>query len=560
MSKHLGRFTSRPGVAPVPARHVFTGANVWQLLEQQAASRSSHPFLTWQPFEAEAQVLTFSELAHQAAQVAAGLSARGVKQGDPVIIHLDNCVEFLVSWFACAAIGAVAVTTNTRSSADELEFLAGHSGAVGAITQPRLAELVSKSATDLAWVVSTDHDAGVPCDDRNAPDGDSAFSSLFGDAASLRPVDPDPMAAMSVQYTSGTTARPKGVVWTHANALWGARQNATRQDLHPSDCHLAYMPLFHTNSLAFSMLASLWVGSRIVLLPKWSTSRFWDISLQHGCTWLSLIGPAIQTLLTTETPGGHSYRMFGTGMCDMPWPGSLEGIKTIGWWGMTETISTPIVGDPFLPNRPMSMGRPAPDYGIAVVREDGSDVEPGETGELLVTGIPGLSLFAEYLFDPAATEAAFDDQGRFRTGDLVTPHEDGHISYADRSKDMLKVGGENVAASEVERVVYSVPGVREVAVVSRRDARLDEVAVAFVVADDPAGHIPEQAVAACRELLADFKVPREVYVVAELPRSLLRKVDKAELRRFADPDADRASAEKRWLQEAAVDPSGDASS
>src|SRR5690606_25940422 len=151
-------------------------------------------------------------------------------------------------------------------------------------------------------------------------------------------------------------------------------------------------------------------------------------------------------------------------------------------------------------------------------------------GELRVLGIPGLSLFSCYLHNEQATRDAFDDEGWFITGDRVTLHENGAISFADRAKDMLKIGAENVAASEIERVAAAVPGVFEVAVVARPHPMLDEVPVAFVI---PSGDVPglEQAVIdACKAKPADFKVPHEVRLVDELPRATLEKVAKQKLR------------------------------
>jgi crotonobetaine/carnitine-CoA ligase len=538
--------------------HTFSGTDVWDLVRTRAQRSADQIAFVWHPYHGGLpRQWTYRDLAKAAAGLAAGLQRRGIGPGDRVLIHLGNCPEFVISWYACAAIGAVAVTTNTRSVADEMRYFCADSQAAFAITQPRFAELVGSCAPRLNLAV-LDHDPGEEGPACRDPD---SFTSLAGDPGEFTPRPPDPMAAMSVQYTSGTTSRPKGVVWTHANALWAARVNALHEDLHPSDCHLTYLPLFHANALGYQMLASMWVGARFVLVPKWSTSRFWDVSMKHGCTWLSLMGLSHRALAagaTGEIPAGHSYRLFGSGVCDTPIDAAY-GVKTVGWWGMTETISHPIVGNPYTPDHPMSMGRAAPEYQIAVVHDDGvTPVEPEETGHLLVHGTPGLSLFAGYLDQPEATADSYDEAGWFRTGDRATVHSDGYLTFADRAKDMLKVGAENVAASEIETVIMETRLASEVAVVGRPDDKFDEVPVAFVV---PAGNgqtLADDIAAACVRRLSDFKVPRAVYVVRALPRSTLSKVNKAELRKLAHTDADRSAAEAQWLAAADSDPSGDA--
>jgi crotonobetaine/carnitine-CoA ligase len=541
-----------------PRTHAFSGTDVWALVLMRAERSADRIAFVWHPYEGPLREWTYRELARDAAALAAGLQRRGIGRGDRVLIHLDNCPEFVIAWYACAAVGATAITTNTRSVADEMRYYCEDSQPACAITEPQFAEMIATCAPQIKWQAVLDHNAGADC--TTAGGGDS-LAALAGDPGDFSPRPPDPMTPMSVQYTSGTTSRPKGVLWTHANALWAARVNAVHEDLHPSDCHLTYLPLFHVNALGYQMLASMWVGARFVLVPKWSTSRFWDVSLQHGCTWVSIIGlsaRAVAVGATGEIPAGHSYRLFGCGVCDMPFDGAL-GVKTIGWWGMTETISHPIVGNPYTPDRPMSMGRAAPEYEIAVVRDDGvTPVEAEETGELLVSGTPGLSLFAGYLNQPAATAESFDEAGWFRTGDLVTVHADGYVSFADRAKDMLKVGAENVAASEIERVIMETGLVSEVAVVSRPDDKLDEVPVAFVVPWEQRDSLAAEVEAACAQRLADFKVPRAVYGVRDLPRSMLNKVNKTELRKVAHADADRSAAEVLWLSAANADPSGDA--
>jgi crotonobetaine/carnitine-CoA ligase len=197
---------------------------------------------------------------------------------------------------------------------------------------------------------------------------------------------------------------------------------------------------------------------------------------------------------------------------------------------MTETIAHPVIDDVDTPGPFGSMGRAASGYKVEVRRDDGALTEPEEQGNLFIQGEPGLSLFAEYLHDHAATRDAVDPNGWLNTGDRATWRPDGYLVFGDRSKDMLKVGGENVAASEVERVVMEVEGVSEVAVVSAPDKFLGEVPVAFVIPTQGADDLEMRVLSACKERLASFKAPREVRIVDSLPRSTLNKIAKAELR------------------------------
>lgn len=510
--------------------HTFTGRDVPWLLKTRAETRANHTFLVWDPFEGEGGRWTYAEFAREVASVAAGLASRGVRQGDFVLIHLGNCPEFLMAWFACSTLGAIAVTTNTRSSEEELGYYAGNCGAVVAITQPELLPLVQRACAGMRWIACTATDLGAA--PKNAlTAGVVPFAELKGDPATVPVRKPDPMAFNSVQYTSGTTSRPKGVVWTHANLLWGGKMGTWLFQLGHDDVTMAYLPLFHTNALSYSTLSTLWAGGTLVVQPKFSVSRFWNAIAKHGCTWVISIPFALFALLKQPPPVANKLRYLGLGASDVGIIKAAWGLKSLGWFGMTETVTLTIMAEHDWPNREIAMGVPVPGYEIKVVRDDGSEVEFGEMGELKIRGIPGISMFLEYLNNPEATEASYDAEGWFSTGDLVTPFEDGHIRYDMREKDVLRVGAENVSAAEVERVIFAMGGVTEVAVVSAPDPMLEEIPVAFVIPVMPIPDLAEKIIAHCRAQLADFKVPRQVFVVDDLPRVTLDKIDKKTLRK-----------------------------
>src|SRR5258705_1913900 len=290
---------------------LFAALDVRCLRGMRAQPRREHPFLSWAPFDAPARIWSYGEFHERVGALAAGLKARGVKPGEFVLIHLDNCIEAMLAWFACAELGAIAVTTNTRSAPAEMEYFADHCGAVAAITLPAYAEIIATHCRSLRWLAVISHDAGAAPAQGHAAQRSDSFEALFADSADRPRRATDPLAACSVQYTSGTTSRPKAVLWTPANALWGAKVNASHQDLHHGDVHQTYLPLFHTNALAYSMLASLWVGATCVIQPRVSASRFWNVALAHGCTWTSTIPFCMKALLECEIPKQHQFRLWG---------------------------------------------------------------------------------------------------------------------------------------------------------------------------------------------------------------------------------------------------------
>ena len=232
---------------------------------------------------------------------------------------------------------------------------------MAAITQPRFAERVAAHCRALRWRVVTATDNGAA--PAQPVELGQRFATLDAEPPPRRA--PDPLAPCNVQYTSGTTSRPKAVLWSHANALWGARINALHEDLQASNVHLVHPPLFHTNAQAYSVLATLWAGGTVVVLPRFSASRFWPLSLKHRCSWVSMIPFCIKALMAHEVPTAHHYRLWGAAACDLPTDPHFR-VQTLGWWGMTETISHGIVSCRHVPNPGLAISRPAPEYGITI--------------------------------------------------------------------------------------------------------------------------------------------------------------------------------------------------
>lgn len=514
------------------------GRDVPWLLRTQAELRPGAPFLIWEPFTGDPQTWTYAEFAADVQRVAGGLSRRGVSLGDRVMIHLDNSPEFMLSWFACAELGAIAVSTNTRSVGRDLAYFASHTEPAAIITSPEFVSLLRQSAPNVGVFIVTSTDAGQPPATRSEAADDVAavrFDDLLtGDAAA--PERPTNAAAdLGIQFTSGTTSRPKAVLWTHANVIWAAEVSVGHMRLRTDDVTLTFLPLFHTNAQSYSMLSTLWSGGTMVLQPRFSASRFWDVSVRHRVTWCSMVPFCLKAIVNAgPVPTDHSYRFWGPAV-RLPEIEDAMGIDTIGWWGMTETVTQGILGSFQQPAPRMSIGRPSAAFDISVRRLDGSSIGPGERGDLFIRGVRGVQLFKEYYGNPEATAAAFDADGWFATGDVISMDAHGDLFFSDRSKDMLKVGAENVAASEIEAVIVATGLVDECAVVGQPHDMLDEVAVAFVILCADAGdRTVEESIGlimeACHRDLAAFKVPRAVYVTDDLPRSTLEKVAKNKLR------------------------------
>ena len=522
--------------------HPFAGWDIAALIEARGRQRGAHPALIWVPLDGPVRAWSYAELADAVARIAGGLAARGIGGGDRVLIHCENCPETVLARFACAWLGATALLSNAHLAAPELARIIEALRPRAAITQPSMAARVAQAGGGLEWIAVTETDTTDAQSGRAVASADR-FSRLYGEPRPRRA--PDPTAPAMILFTTGSTAAPKAVLWTHANLLWAGKVGALQQGLRASDIYQVHLPLFHVVGFTWSMVPALWAGATVVLQPKFSASRFWPTALAQRATVASHAGT--DGFLRRQPVPEHAFRQWLFAWHD-PERNAYFRLNGCTGWGMTEMVIPAIAGDASMDQRVLSVGRPYPGYTVRIEHEDGSTVRPGETGHLLIGAVRGLAIFQEYVDNPQAMAEAFDARGFFRTGDRVTLHEDGWIQFRDRVKDMIKVGGESVSASEVEAAVMSAGGVAEVAVVARPDAAYGEVAIAFVVlqagsAADPAA--PARIAEHCRGALAKFKQPREIIIKDALPKIGNNKVNRPALRELANNAVIAAAASRR---------------
>jgi crotonobetaine/carnitine-CoA ligase len=495
----------------------FDGMNLDRLLQARQRERPDHPFLIWAPLDGEAKTWTYRQFAADAARLAGGLGARGIGPGDRVLVHFENCPEALLIRFALARLGAVCVATNAMAAGPEITHYAEASRATAAITQASFAELVSAHARNVQWVVAAEREGSL--------------AALFAEPAPAHPARHSDTAA--IMFTTGTTGRPKGVVWTHANVLWGSSYSARVYGHRAEDVSLISLPLFHVVGLCWSFLPVLWAGGTAVVQPRFSASRFWPVSLAHRATMTSHVLFTSMALQSQTVPERHFYRQWTVARGDRKSQSFNRIPAFVPSWGMTELVAPGICGDPNVTAAEGALGRPSLAHEVRIRDPEGRPVKPGETGELTIKGIRGLSIFQEYDGDLAATAAAFDADGFFRTGDRVTLLDEGWIKFSDRASDVIKVGGEGVSPSEIEAVIRAVRGVQDVAVVGAKDDVYGQVPIAFVEAQpEPDRDLESDILASCRASLAKFKVPRRVVIMAELPRVGNAKIARPKLRQM----------------------------
>jgi crotonobetaine/carnitine-CoA ligase len=505
-----------------PVLSIVGDRTVSGLLRAGAQAYPDRPLLVYDDLEGATEVYSWLEVLRYSEALAALLVERGVRARHTVHVHLPNRPEFLFAWFAAAHLAAVIVPTNTAGAPHELAYIMGHARISVSITDIHGLGPVT-AAKDLAGI-----DVPVLVAERDLTPERAATIATAPPARS--------MDDLGVIYTSGTTSRPKGVRVTHANYIYAGETVAAALRLGPEDRFLTVLPLFHANAQYYSTMGTLVSGGTIVLARRFTASGYADLAIRHRATVGSLFAAPIRMILGQQPHPrwrDHSLRVVAyaqnlTRAEHEAWDETL-GAPLLQLYGMTETIGPPVMNSLVGRRRHDAIGRPVLGYTCRILRKDGSPATVGEPGELVVGGVPGVSLMAGYLDDHDATNDVMR-AGWLSTGDLVRQDHDGLISFVGRTRDMIRRAGENVAAGEVEAVLLDHPMVHDAAVVGVPDPIRDEEIVAFVVIARGEQLEEEELREWCSERLASFRVPSHIAIQRELPRTAVGKVQKHQLR------------------------------
>jgi len=501
------------------------------LLDERAERFSDKVWLIFEDKAGVVRTWTYREFAQSVDAVAAGLAGLGVGPGDAVTVHLPNCPEVLQSWFALGALGALMVPSNIANTAGELQHVMSYSDSVAVVTQSSLLPVVQEALGSCPDVRHT-----ILARTSEIPDGVVAFDDLLA----TTDVPPRPTVheedVVQMLFTSGTTARPKGVLLTHANALRAGERYSRSLYLDQSDRCLTSLPVFHVNAQCLTVLSSMTVGGSCVVLEEYRATKFMDQVRAHEATQMSVVAMQARTLLAQpprDVDAQHKLRrvFYAINISDAE-KEEFErryAVELINGYGLSEAMTLVAVAPVFGPKKWPSLGLPAYDRQVRLVDAFGADVPVGEVGEIIVWGIPGRTLMKGYHKDPEATAKALRD-GWLYTGDNAYADEQGYLYWFDRGKDMIKRAGENVSTAEVESVLADHPDVVEVAVFGVPDDIRDEAVKAVLVARTGSTLVPEEIQAFCATRLASFKVPTVIEIRDELPKTSIGKIAKKLLR------------------------------
>ena len=462
--------------------------------------------------------ISYGNLRDQVKSVAEALAAQGIRRGDRVGMALPNGLPTIVAFLAASEAGTAA-PLNPAYREEEFRFYLDDTSAKVLLLPPTGADDARRAAEALKVpVVSVDLDA----DGRVTVDG-----------AGRQPYEaPTPNDVALILHTSGSTGRPKRVPLTHANLTISAHNVAGTYNLSSSDVSLCVMPLFHVHGLVASTLATLATGGTVVVPSKFSPLSFWRIVRDTGATWYSAVPTIHQLLLAraekgSRPAGSENLRFIRSCSAALP-PPVMQGLEeafgapVLEAYGMTEAAHQ-MASNPLPPSarKPGSVG-PGTNVGISIRDAHGNVLATGERGEVCISG---PNVVTGYENNPEANATAFFGEW-FRTGDQGMLDEQGYLSLTGRLKEMINRGGEKISPLEVDEVLLAHPAIAEAVSFGQSHPTWGEEVAAAVVLREGAAAKEAEILAFCRERLADFKRPKQIFITDAIPRTATGKIQR----------------------------------
>src|SRR5690349_18711503 len=494
-----------------------------ELLKQRVAASPDKIFLV---SEADQRQYFYKEFEAAVMRTARMLAAKGIGKGDVVSLLLPNSVEYIIAYFACWQIGALAGPINSLLKSQEIAYVISNSEARALLVNSEflpLIETIRDELTSLQAIISFDNEA-------------DATREQTTDSNPTVELDEDNEAI--IIYTSGTTGKPKGCLLTHGNVIANARQISSWLGFTENDRLLTIMPLFHMNAVSVTTMSALYAGGSTVVSPKFSASRFWQIISDYQITSFGSVATMLSMLLSTYpdgAPAGLKTDQLRFAMCgSAPVPAEVLrrfeetfNCLVIEGYGLSESTCRSTFNPPDRRRRPGSCGLPIGNE-MRVDDDDDRDVPDGELGEI---ALRGENILKGYYKNPDATATSFRN-GWFHTGDIGYRDADGFYFIVDRKSDMVIRGGENIYPREIDEVLYQHPGVASAAAVGVPDDLYGEEVAAVIVLKDGSQATAQDVIDFCKARLADFKCPKTVHFLPDIPKGPTGKLLKRELVRM----------------------------
>ncbi len=491
-----------------------------ELLKQRVDAAPDKPFLF---SEADNRQFTYKQFEAAVGRTAQMLAAHGVGKGDVVSLLLPNSVEYVIAYFACWQIGVLAGPINSLLKSQETAYVISNSEAKALLVNSEflpVVESIRNELPSLQAVINFDNEAEATA---TYPEGSQPSVELDCDHEAI------------IIYTSGTTGKPKGCLLTHGNVIANARQISSWLGFTENDRLLTIMPLFHMNAVSVTTMSPLYAGGSSVVSAKFSASRFWQIISDYQITSFGSVATMLSMLLSTYpdgVPAGLKTDQLRFAMCgSAPVPAEVLrrfeerfNCLVIEGYGLSESTCRSTFNPPDQRRRPGSCGVPIGNE-MSVVDEEDREVPDGELGEIVLRG---ENILKGYYKNDAANATAFRN-GWFHTGDIGYRDEDGFYFIVDRKSDMIIRGGENIYPREIDEVLYQHPAIAAAAAVGVPDALYGEEVAAVVVLKAGETTSAQEVIDYCKARLADFKCPKTVHFVEDIPKGPTGKLLKREL-------------------------------